>query len=264
LLLTGDSDRPPVRVTVPQAFLHAGAEAAVAALAAHHARERDGLGQHVDVAAQTAAMMATQSMILNHGWGDREAVRVAGGINLGPFHFRFVYPCKDGSVSVTFLFGSVAGPFTRRLMEWMCEEGFVDEATRDKDWPGFAAALLSGAEPISELERCTAALERFTLAHTKAELLEGALRRQLLIVPVSTTADIVASEQLAARDYWTAVEHPERGATFTYPGPFAKFSATPLRYRHRPPLVGEHNAEVYAELGLGERELAALAGLSAI
>ena len=58
LLTTGDEDRPPVRTTVPQAFLHAGAEAAVGALIAHHARERDGIGQHVDVSAQTAAMMA--------------------------------------------------------------------------------------------------------------------------------------------------------------------------------------------------------------
>src|SRR5438105_1434427 len=42
LLLTGDDDRPPVRTIVPQAFLHAGAEAAVGALIAHVARERDG------------------------------------------------------------------------------------------------------------------------------------------------------------------------------------------------------------------------------
>jgi crotonobetainyl-CoA:carnitine CoA-transferase CaiB-like acyl-CoA transferase len=39
LVLTGDDDRPPVRVSVPQAYLYASAEAAVAALIAHHERQ---------------------------------------------------------------------------------------------------------------------------------------------------------------------------------------------------------------------------------
>ena len=36
----------------------------------------------------------------------------------------------------------------------------------------------------------------------------------------------------------------------TYPGPFAKFSATPIRYRRRPPLQGEHTHEILSELRL--------------
>jgi crotonobetainyl-CoA:carnitine CoA-transferase CaiB-like acyl-CoA transferase len=250
LLLTGDDDRPPVRLTVPQAFLHAGAEAAVGALIAHQARARDGTGQHVDVSAQTAAMMATQSFVLQAGWGDRPLQRVSGGVKLGPILLRLINPCKDGYVSVSFLFGSAIGPFSRRLMEVMCEEGFVDEATRDKDWIGYTTLLLSGQEPVSELERCIAAITRFTMSHTKAELFELAMRRGLLIVPVSTTADLLHSEQLAARDYWQGVQHSEPHQTVTYPGPFAKFSATPIRYRRPAPRLGEHNAEVYGELGL--------------
>src|SRR5581483_1847702 len=84
----------------------------------------------------------------------------------------------------------------------------------------------------------------FMLSHTKQELFEEALRRRLLIVPVSTTADLLASEQYRARDFWTEVKHDDLETTVTYPGPFAKFSATPIQYRRRPPLVGEHTAEV--------------------
>jgi crotonobetainyl-CoA:carnitine CoA-transferase CaiB-like acyl-CoA transferase len=55
------------------------------------------------------------------------------------------------------------------------------------------------------------------------------------------------------------VEHPELGQTFTYPGPFAKFSASPITYRRRPPTVGEHNTEIYSdELGFAEQQLADL------
>ena len=67
LLLTGDEDRPPVHTSVPQSYLHAGIEAAAGALIALSARERDGLGQHIDVSAQTAMMMTTQFNVLLAG-----------------------------------------------------------------------------------------------------------------------------------------------------------------------------------------------------
>ncbi|HLZ69046.1 MAG TPA: CoA transferase [Dehalococcoidia bacterium] len=257
LLLTGDEDRPPVRTAVPQAFLHAGAEAAVGALIAHHARERDGIGQHVDVSAQTAAMMATQSFILAEGWGDRAVQRIAGGMKAGRHKLRFVYSCEDGHVSVTFLFGNSIGPYTRRLFEWMYEEEFVDEATRDKDWIGFWERIASREEPAEELTRCTEAIARFMLSKTKAELFAEARRRGLLIVPISTTADLVASEQYRSRGFWTELEHPELGRTIAYPGPFARFTSAPIQYRRRPPLVGEHNGEVL--VAEGQRALVASA-----
>ena len=108
-------------MSIPQAYLNAGAEAAVGALIALCARERDGLGQHIDVSAQTAMMMTTQFMVLATGWNDRPAERVGGGLKVGKIRTRFVYPCKDGYVNVTFLFGAVFGPTTRRLFEWIHE-----------------------------------------------------------------------------------------------------------------------------------------------
>ncbi len=244
LVMCGDDDRPPVGLAVPQAYMHAGAEAAVGALLAHAARERDGIGQHVDVSAQTAAMMSTQATVLASGWSDTEIRRVGGGVNFGGIPLKFVNPAKDGYVSVTFLFGTAIGPFSRRLMEVMCEEGFVDEATRDKDWLQYTTLLLSGQEPLSELSRCIEAIGRFTSSHTKAELFKMGLERGLLIVPVCDIEEVVKSEQLAGRDFWATVEHPELSEKHTYPGAFAKFSETPITTRLRPPLLGEHNVEV--------------------
>jgi crotonobetainyl-CoA:carnitine CoA-transferase CaiB-like acyl-CoA transferase len=76
LLLQGDEDRPPVRVSTPQAFAHAGAEAAVAALVAHSDRVRSGLGQHVDVSAQQAFAAATLGGILTTLAGAKPGSRV--------------------------------------------------------------------------------------------------------------------------------------------------------------------------------------------
>lgn len=247
LLMQGDDDRPPVALRVPQAMLHAGAEAAVGALVAHVARERDGGGQHVDVSAQTAAMMATQATCLSSGWGDSETVRMSGGVNFGGIPLKFIQPAKDGFCSVTFLFGTAIGPFTRRLMEVMCEEGFVDEATRDKDWVGYTQLLISGQEPVSELLRCIQAIGAFTASHTKDELFRMGMEKGLLIVPVSEVDEVAQSPQLEAREFWRDMEHAGSDRKVRYPGPFARLSVTPIDYRRVAPRIGEHTAEVLAE-----------------
>src|SRR6266481_1176614 len=87
-------------------------------------------------------------------------------------------------------------------------------------------------------------VERFTRSLTKAELLKLALERALLIAPVATIDEVSASPQLAARNYWCGMLHEAVDAEIRYPGPFAKFSETPIAYRRRPPAVGEHDHEV--------------------
>lgn len=256
LLLTGDADRAPIRLPVAQAYLHAGAEAAVAAMVAHHERQRSGRGQHVDVSAQQALTLATQSYILCAPLGAPEVKRSAGGLRHGRLELRLLFPARDGHVAITFLFGSAIGPFSRRLMEYIHDEGGCDVATRDKDWLRYTELLASGAEPLEEFERVKAVIAAFTATRTKAELLDAAIARGLLIGPVSTLAEVAESPQLRSRDYWQQLPHPELGRSVRYPGPFARFSASPLRYRRRPPLVGEHNDEVYRELGLDAADLA--------
>jgi crotonobetainyl-CoA:carnitine CoA-transferase CaiB-like acyl-CoA transferase len=259
LALTGDSDRPPVRVSVPQAFAHAGAEAAVAALIAHHERQRSGRGQHVDVSAQQAADQATLANVLSAPLGAPDVGRSAGGSKYGPILVRGVYPAQDGHVAISFFFGTALGPMTRRLMEYVYEAGFCDESIRDKDWIAYTELLLTGQEPESEYARVRQALEDFTRSRTKAELLQIAFERSLLIAPVATLDEVAASEQLAARDYWQTLEHEEAGVSLRYPGAFAKFSDAPVTYRRRAPNAGEHNREVFVdELGLSDAELGEL------
>ena len=246
LALTGDEDRPPVRLAVPQAWLHAGAEAAVGALVALHERHASGRGQHVDVSVQQAVTIATQAYILADAVGARTNHRTAGGVRAGRMRVRLTYPAKDGHVSIAHLFGSTIGPATRRLMEWVHECGYCDEATRDKDWIAYHALLLRGEEPMEEFERVKQVVAACTASKTKAELLQAALDRSLLIAPIATLRDVVASEQLAARGYFQTHESAD-GIAARHPGPFAKFSATPIAYRRRAPRLGEHDAEVRAE-----------------
>ncbi len=245
LALQGDEDRPPVRVSVPQAWAHAGAEAAGATLIAHHERERSGRGQHVDVSAQQAVMKATFSTALVVPLGEPgEATRVAGGFRAGPILVRFIFDARDGHVSLNFAFGTTFGPMTHRLMQYIYEEGFCDEETRDKNWVEYPLLLASGAEPLSELDRLFEVVEAFTRSKTKSELFQAALERRLLIAPVVRIDELAASEQLAAREYWHEAGGPTAGIAHRYPGPFARFSQTPICYRRQAPAAGEHNDEV--------------------
>jgi crotonobetainyl-CoA:carnitine CoA-transferase CaiB-like acyl-CoA transferase len=247
LSITGDDDRAPVRVSVPQGYLHACTDAAVAALAAHHERCRSGLGQHIDVSAQQSLALATQSNILAAPLNAYELHRIAGGVKVGNVKVQLLWPAKDGWISCTFLFGSALGVFTRKLMQYLCEQGWCDEATRDKDWIAYGEMLFSGAEPMEEYERVRGIVSSFTASLTKAELLRLAIEKGFLFAPITTIEEVVESNQLKARDYFQVLEHPELGASFRYPGPFVKFGESPIAYRRRPPTVGEHNREIYCE-----------------
>ena len=180
--------------------------------------------------------MATQSNILAAALGSVEPRRMSGGVKMGPIDLPLVWPASDGYVAMTFLFGSALGVFTARLMHYLCEQGFCDEATRDKNWIAYGEQLFSGAEPLAEFDRVKQVVRKFTRSHTKAELLTLAVERGFLITPVARPMEeVVESPQFASRDYFQSVAHPELGESFRYPGPFAKFSATPIEYRRRPP-----------------------------
>ena len=239
--VTGDEDRAPVPVGVPQAFAHASAEAAGAVIVALLERGSSGLGQHLDLSAQQASAQATQCAILAAPNGASTHGRISGGLKLGDLHIQLIWPCKDGFVSISFLFGTALGVFARKLVQWMFEEGYCDEATLAKDWIGYTGLLLGGHEPVSEYTRVKQIITDFCSTRTKAELLEAALERGLLIVPVLDVNEVVESAQASAREYFDNVDG------IRYPGQFGVLSATPRVSLGKAPVLGAHTVEVLAE-----------------
>lgn len=222
MALTGDADRAPVRTSVPQAWLHAGGEAACGALLALEQRRRSGLGQHVDVSAQIATMMAAIPGSLFVPNGNPPLGRIAGGVAYGPFRLQFVYPAADGHVSITFLFGDTIGPYTARLMQWVMEED-GDASLAHTDWVGFGLALFTDTTAPALLETAKSAIARFTATRSKAELFAEAQRRQLLLAPVATIGELLDDAHLKARGYWDVITDPDLGDVLC-PGPVSRFS----------------------------------------
>ena len=240
----GDADRPPVMLAVPQAYAHAGADAAAGCMVALSERASSGLGQRVEVTAQTALTFATQCTTLSGLWGGGNFFRWGGGLKFGPLAVRFIWPCQDGYVSAGLFFGTAIGPPTNRFVQLMYEKGFCDASVRDKDFITLIGPLMSGEEPMSEFARCQEAVERFCAAHTRAEMEAYAVEHDLLIDAVRTTMDLLSEPQLQARGYWQSIEQPGVEEPVLMPGPFAKFSATPLQIGGHAPSIGEHTRAV--------------------
>lgn len=268
MFMMGEKDKPPLEMSVPQAGLHAGAEAAVASLLAHYPREIEGRGQRVLVDMQacvTWTLMNEQAMPIMHG----DYIRRNGVDYLATGTRRkLVYTCKDGYISTLLAGGPGVGSISMRgLVGWMAENGLAAQWMIEKDWASWVPGILMKATEQDQLEIADLEerVQRFFLTMTKREIYAAALKRRILLAPVATAADIAADEQLKARNYFVRIEHDTLGRTLTLPGAFAKFTATPVGPARRAPRLGEHNQQVWGELlGIDGARLGRLRATGAI
>ncbi len=256
LYLSGDPDRPPLRVGIPQAYLCAGAEAATQTMIALHYADVTQEGQHVDVSIQQSIIPNTLQAIPL--WQLEEVtLERAGAFRVGlasGVKQRQTWPCKDGFVNFLIYKGLTGAKTRQGLVALMEEVGFNNDYL---NYIGFERPEWGVTEPGQEdWVRIEEPIGRFFKANTKEWLVKEGMRVQCAIVPVASPADVSSYPQLEAREFWLQVEHPELDTVITYPGHFAKLSPVPCRGWHRAPLIGEHNMEVYHdELGFSKENL---------
>lgn len=263
LLITGDPDRAPVRVShVPHAWFHGSVDGAAGTAMAIFWRGTSGRGQHVDVSMQESLEKVgihshiAWTLLHRHAWR-------------GPFlrtppsntSTSFIWECKDGYI-VFYPFSGLAGLLASKpVVDLMDSEGMADDYIRGLDW----ASLDWGQTAQEEADRIQGYFQRFFRTKTKSELFSIAQEKAMLIQPVNTAKDIMEHPQLKGRGYWQQVQHEDLGERLIYPGAFLKSSETTCGVRRRAPHVGEHNQEVYGgELGLTPAQIVALKSACAI
>jgi len=254
--LTGDPDRPPLRCSLPSAWLHAGPEAALAILMALHARQRTGRGQHVDVSiheCQLQTLLAAPGIAARTGRALRRSGPRAG-------RTREIWAARDGWVAFGLRGGPSRAPGLRALVAWMDEEGRAPGWLVATDWDACRPEGLDAAE----LARLEAAFAAFFAAHGRDELFAGALARRVPLAPCNDAPAVAAQPQLRARGLFATLALAEPGAALELPGAFARSSAHAIGPRRRAPRVGEHNAEVFAAAGVARAELEQLAAEGAV
>ena len=239
--LAGDPDRPPVRISLPQAAAWAGVHAAGGTLIAHHHRQRTGRGQHVDTSAQASLLPAVVQAPLFWDMLRQNPMRGGPylvGRNVQGAPLRNIWCCRDGYVTFSIYGGAAGRQSNRALVDWMDSLGMAPDWLRRLDWDAFD---VTNASP-EDVRRLEEAMTPFFARLSKREFSEGATQRQILGYVVSSVADIAADEQLMVRDVWQ-----ELGGV-VHPSGYARFDGAPAR-PHRPaPGLGEHNREILSEV----------------
>ncbi len=239
MALNGEPDRRPVRITVPQTWHHAAAESALGAVVAHERRLLTGEAQFVDVSVQASVFWTGLNAMVAAAIQGKNIERNGTVLQLTTLSTPLVYPCADGEVCLIATTGTLVG-----LIPWMVDSGTITREWADaEDWATFEARMLTAEPLVYPLEEVRAAITAFTLCHRKMELFEGGIARGITLAPVNTVADVLALEQLVARDYWDDVRLPS-GRALRGAGPFVKASGTPVAWTRQAPGVGEHTREV--------------------
>jgi crotonobetainyl-CoA:carnitine CoA-transferase CaiB-like acyl-CoA transferase len=240
--ITGEKGRPPAKVGIPITDLVSALNAVIAVQAALLYRNETGKGQLIDIGLYDSMISLLSVMATEYF-----ATGVAPG-RYGMDHIHRVparaFETRDG------VYVQVA-------------------ATSDAMYPKFCKAV--GLPELAEDERFNTNKKRVANRELIMPILEERMRSKdceewlrlfeeagLPCGPILNMEEVFKDPHLAAREMCLEIEHPIAGTIKQLGFPY-KFSLTPAHIDKRPPLLGEHNAEVLSQcLGFNPEEIETL------
>ncbi|WP_433440096.1 formyl-CoA transferase [Nonomuraea sp. CA-141351] len=252
---TGFEEGPPLATGAQIGDSGTGIHTVAGILAALYQRQQTGRGQRVQVAMQHAVLNLCRVKLrdqqrLAHGplreypnktFGDEVprsgnasgggqpgwAVRCAPG---GPNDYIYVIVQPVGWKPISTIIGR-------------------PELADDPEWATPEARL-------SKLDKMFQLIEEWTIRHDKWTVLDRLNAENIPCGPILSTKELVEDESLRNEGIVVTVDHPERGEFVTVGSPL-QLSDSPVDVV-TPPLLGEHNQEIYGELGVSADELVEL------
>jgi formyl-CoA transferase len=240
--ITGEPDGEPQKVGVAIVDVTAGLYAFSAVMAALRARDRDGLGQHVEVSllqAQLAWLINVASSYLVSG----EPPKRYGNAHATVVPYQ-VFRTADSYVAIA------VGNDTQ--FRALCRVLGTEVLAADERYATNPARVENRATLIPTLQD---AIGR----RTSADLLAAFEANGVPGAPINTLPEVFADPQVRALGTVIEAPHPTAGTVPMVRWPF-ELERTPASLRHAPPLLGQHTDELLKELGLPDGEIAELRG----
>ena len=207
LNITGSPERAPLWLPGSQAELHAGANAAFAALVGLYERRRHGWGQAVEVSVLESVLTAHAWLVSSWAACGQPLTRVGNDLIRMADGWAYVMRIAPNDE----LFVLIDRPD-------LAAENLTDEVTT---W-------------FANIPRIFEAVAEWAKDQTVEHIVDLGQALRVAVTPVLDAAGVMADPQLAARSWW------EEG----FPGQPYHLSASPSRRRGPAPRLGEHSAEV--------------------
>jgi len=230
--ITGSAEGETFRCGASAGDLYPATLAALGIAAALIHAARTGEGQFLDVAMYDGILALCETIVYRYSYTGQVARPNGNGHpSLTPFD---VFPTADGACAV-------AAP-TEKHWALLCDvigrpDLVDDDRTRTNRERAANAALVRGV------------VSGWTAARTTAEVV-AALGGRVPVGPVQAADAIFHDRHVAARGMLVEVPQPDGSRPVVLPAPPIKLTGTPAGVYRRPPRLGEHTAEVLAEVGL--------------
>lgn len=238
--VTGEPDRNPVKVGLPQTDLITGMWAAFGVMNALYRRERTGEGEYFELGMLDAALPWLTKQAGKAFVGEEPTRMGTKDPVLAPYQ---TYETKDGHINVACL--------NQKLWRALCRaierEDLIDD-------PLFE----TNADRVEHMDELEAELEGELRKRTTDEWMDVLVDDAGIPAgPVYSVNDALDNEQTAARGMVRSMSAREKEIpVIEHP---LKFHHAESGFESPPPELGEHNRDVFRELGYSEERIDELA-----
>jgi len=246
---------PPMRGLGNQGYAIGCHYAVMSILTAILWRGASGEGQWIDVSLHAAANVTTEAgsyvWLVSKETVQRQTGRHASQVRSLPSQTR----CADGRY-VTTGFPPRKPDEYRKLLEWLRALGLEErlpEAVflqQGAELPGLDLSKIGIDDQVTAIFGAGREALCLIAANVSAhDFFVGAQRIGLSVGAVLAPEEAYDDPHFKARGMQVEVEHPEHGRRFRYPGAPYALQQGAWRISRRAPRLGEHTAEVLAEVG---------------
>lgn len=234
--VTGEEGGPPVKVGVSIADLAAALYGTIAVLAALRARERDGMGQLVDVSMLESAV-ALAVWEAGEYFTTGAVPRAAGSAHKLQAPYQAVRAADRPFV---------VGATTPRNWSAFCRVLGLEEAERDE-------RFATGGSRRRHVRELIPLIERVTATRPAEEWIARLREAGVPCAEIRDFGEVFRDRHLEWRGFFVDLDHPRLGPT-RMPGSPLRLERTPPRLRRSGPLLGEDSLTVLDEAGVAPAE----------